>query len=100
MSGRGEGPGNPRDWIRGAMVAAILVLVLVAGGLQGRLAPARMKPLHIAGLLVMVASLALSALSGRLAARFGESKRERAAMLFKLASVPLCAAGAMLVFIA
>lgn len=98
MSGRDDS--DFRGWVRGAMLAAVIVLALVGGGLNGRLSLARVKPLQVAGLAVMVASIALSGLSKRLASRLRPSRRDGAELAFKLASVCVCAMGAMLVFIA
>jgi hypothetical protein len=100
MSDRGGGGDNLRAWIRGAMVAAVIVMLVVLGGMQGKLTPARVKPMQVVGIAIMLASVALTAFSGKLAARSAESRRESVSLAMKLVSVIVCAAGALMVFIA
>lgn len=101
MSGRSDGNGANavRGWIRGALVVVVIAGVLGAFGAKNRFRTPDLTALQIAGIAVMLASLALVALASRLAARFAKAKRERAMAALKLLGVALCAAGAALVFI-
>lgn len=101
MSGRGEDnrAENIRGWIRGALVVVVIAAALGVFGATSRLQRPSLGGLQIAGVAVMLASLAVVALAKRLAARLGEARRERAVVAVKLVGVTLCAVGAALVFL-
>ncbi len=101
MSGHGENNRSEHflNWFRGALVAVVIAVAVSAfGSTESRQRPG-LGGLQIAGIAVMLLSLAVVALAGRLATRFGGSRQERAVAAIKLAGVTLCAIGAAMVFI-
>ncbi len=101
MSGRGEGRwgGSIHTWLRGVLV--IVAIAAVLGMFSIRTGPQRPRlgGLNVFGIVVMLTGLALALLSGWLARRTPEDRRDRVKSILGLVSVFVCCAGAMMVFL-
>ena len=100
MTGRGgdRGGDGPRAWLRGALVVVVIAAALGLFGTQTKLQRPALSALNIAGVVVMVAGLAVTVLSGRIAERLIR-KGPGAAICVKLAGVLVCGVGAAMVFL-